>query len=211
VQCIGTDGTVKAEACCDFECDDCQQIPLDAKCLDLGGGRWGVTWFGGGDCCDMIQILVDGKIVFSQPGSDPTVSVPLDCADYGPGVHTICVQCVDGDGNVRAEACCEIDCKADGGIAPCDCNIDGQGDLSDAICFLSFLFLGNPAVLPCGDGSPGHPSNIALMDFDGSGALDLNDAISKLIHLFLGGPPHAVWGLDPCVVIPECPITCDNP
>jgi hypothetical protein len=37
-------------------------------------------------------------------------------------------------------------------------------DLSDAVCLLRFLFLGNPRLLPCDDGSP--ESNRELLDWN---------------------------------------------
>ena len=36
---------------------------------------------------------------------------------------------------------------------PGDCNRDGGLDVSDTVCFFRFLFFGDPAELPCGDGS----------------------------------------------------------
>ena len=75
---------------------------------------------------------------------------------------------------------------------PGDCNSDGELDLSDAVCLLGFLFLGEPQELPCAYGKPGDTANVRLLDHNGDGAIDLSDAVSVLRYLFLGGdPPHA--------------------
>jgi len=46
---------------------------------------------------------------------------------------------------------------------PGDCNGDHSLDISDAVCVFGTLFLGVPAELPCGDGSPGSRGNLALL------------------------------------------------
>jgi len=60
------------------------------------------------------------------------------------------------------------------------------------ICLLGhlFLFLGDPARLPWGGGTPGEPANLALLDWNGDGAPDLSDAVFSLDRLFTGGGPH---------------------
>jgi hypothetical protein len=63
-----------------------------------------------------------------------------------------------------------------------DPNQDGDGDLSDALYVMGFLFLGTPKEIPC-------PKSA---DTNDDGALDLSDPVYQLTHLFLGGPPpHA--------------------
>lgn len=216
LRCI-RDGSVVEEVCCDFSCPECDEdtIELDIRCTRLegpGGGQheWGVSYFltGGEDCCDMIQIRVDGKVVFAQPGKAAPVSVTIDCDDFGHGVHTVCVQCVDSEGNVKAQACCEIECGPGKGLVPGDCDGNGLVDFSDAVCILTNQFLGFPK-LPCGDGTLLHPSNISLLDFDLSGNADFTDAVAQLTHLFLGGAPRQNFPKQDCVSIPECPQVCD--
>lgn len=92
------------------------------------------------------------------------------------------------------------------GIRPGDANRDRNPDLTDAIWLLKYVILGDPATLPCGDGTPEHPSNLALLDADDSGAIDPTDAIRILTWIFIGGPPHV--GGTACVEIPACPPTC---
>lgn len=102
---------------------------------------------------------------------------------------------------------CETGIPTAGGQIPGDCNQDGNLDVSDAACILGFLFLGDPMVLPCGDGSRLDPANVALLDFPGNGDVELNSAVNLLIFLFLGGSQH-VLGRD-CVMLPGCPQVCD--
>ncbi len=95
------------------------------------------------------------------------------------------------------------ECKG-GKQLPGDCNQDGQVDISDAICLLGALFLGDPPVLPCGDGKPTHAGNLALLDWQPDGLVDLSDAVSLLVFRFLGGPKHvlAVPGQETSACIP---------
>jgi hypothetical protein len=89
---------------------------------------------------------------------------------------------------------------------PSDCNQDTVLDVSDAICLLGFLFLGDPASLPCGDTTGTDPANVMLLDCNGDDQLDLSDGIWVLTYLFLGGPPPELGA--ECVSIPECPDSC---
>ena len=57
-----------------------------------------------------------------------------------------------------------------------DCNDDGGLDLSDAVCIMSWLFLGSQ-----------DPGCIAVMNANGDGVLDLSDPVLLLNHLFVGG------------------------
>ncbi len=67
-----------------------------------------------------------------------------------------------------------------------DCNDDGKVDISDAICILSWLFLGNAA-----------PGCVAVANTNGDSDTDLSDAVYVLSHLFLGGA-------QPLAPYPEC-------
>ncbi len=89
---------------------------------------------------------------------------------------------------------------------PGDCNQDGVVNIADAICFLSYLFMGEPELLPCGNGLSTHPANIQLLDGNGDGRLDIADAVQILTYLFAGGEPP-VLGVD-CVPINTCPNAC---
>ena len=79
-----------------------------------------------------------------------------------------------------------------GGQVPGDCNQDGLIDISDPVCVFSFLFLGAPSRLPCGDGSSRDAANRRAFDCTGDGAIDLSDGLCLLGSLFLGGPPHVL-------------------
>ncbi len=67
-----------------------------------------------------------------------------------------------------------------------DCNHDGGVDISDAVCMVNWLFLGE-----AGSGC------VAATNVDGVGAVNITDPIYLLTHLFLGGPPP----VDP---FPDC-------
>jgi hypothetical protein len=91
---------------------------------------------------------------------------------------------------------------------PGDCNQDGKLDTSDVTCMLQTLFVGDPQKFPCGNGSPKHAANLALLDSngdDGAGthSLDLADALYILNYLVFSGPPH-VLGTQ-CLRLEDCP------
>lgn len=89
-----------------------------------------------------------------------------------------------------------------GAQVPGDCNSDGGLDLSDGVCLLSHLFLGQPVELPC-DGA----GELGLNDFNGDSSIDLSDGVGVLVYLFQGGPAHA-GGTD-CRVFVGCSNLCD--
>jgi hypothetical protein len=90
---------------------------------------------------------------------------------------------------------------------PGDCNQDGRTDLEDAVCIVGVLFLGKPALFPCGDGRPRHEANIALIDWQADGRVDISDAVALLTALFSSGPGHSLApaGGQACVPIAGCP------
>ena len=94
-------------------------------------------------------------------------------------------------------------------VRPGDCNGDGQLDVSDPICLLGHLFLGDTESLPCAGGTLDDEANIDLLDVNGDGGTDISDAIHALRFLFSGGPPP-VQGTS-CVFVPGCPHTCVPP
>lgn len=98
-----------------------------------------------------------------------------------------------------------------GGQKPGDENQDGKLDLSDPVSILNHLFLGTNPSLPCGDGTAGHPANVALLDSNGDGKLDLSDAVSVLSFLFLGGvqPANCSEAACPCIRVVDCPDKCE--
>jgi hypothetical protein len=84
-----------------------------------------------------------------------------------------------------------------------DINLDFRLDISDPVKLLGFLFLGDPARLPCGDGRAGDPANIALLDANGDRTINIADASYVLTFLFAGGRPP-VAGTQP-ITVPGCP------
>lgn len=91
---------------------------------------------------------------------------------------------------------------------PGDCNQDGILDISDAICVFGVLFLGQPTVFPCGDGSSIDEGNRILLDWQPDGAVDISDGIGILQHLFSGAPGHALGG--DCVPMGTCAKACTS-
>ena len=99
-------------------------------------------------------------------------------------------------------------------MIPGDANRDGLLDISDSVATLGFLFLGSPAMLPCGGGNAADPANVALLDWQPDGAVDISDAVSMLSFLFLGGQAHAIAvpgaEMTGCVRIIDCSDRCGN-
>lgn len=143
---------------------------------------------------DVIYILR-----YCNGGAPPPAPGPLVCgADPTPGV----LACAS-----YPQRACSAGCRNQ--LAG-DCNQDGGVDISDVVCTLGNLFIGIPALLSCGDGATAHPSNVALLDCDGSLVIDISDAIWLLAYLFGNGPPP-VAGTG-CIYIPQCPqnIACPS-
>jgi len=133
-------------------------------------------------------------------------SPPLDFV-FAPGTHTIISTATDASGN--SSSCSFTVTVLCSRQLPGDCNQDAVLDLSDAVCVLGVLFTGIPPRFPCGDGMPGDPGNVALIDMQPDGAIDLSDGVRILQFLFGSGPPHplSVPGdeIRGCVPIPGCP------
>jgi hypothetical protein len=91
---------------------------------------------------------------------------------------------------------------------PSDCNLDGVLDISDGICLLGHLFVGGPENLPCGEGTLGDLSNVALLDSTGDSNVDISDAVRLFGFLFLGSQPPVLGTA--CRAIPGCPNACTH-
>lgn len=110
----------------------------------------------------------------------------------------------DLDVDLTLESCTFTVKPRPGGFQrPGDFDQSGVLDISDAIELLKHLFLGNPAMAPCADGSIENPANLALLDTNGDGRVDLSDVVDELLYILLGGAPP-VQGVD-CLPIPDCP------
>lgn len=105
---------------------------------------------------------------------------------------------------LRVDAVVQV--SGGGSQRPGDCNQDGTLDISDGVCLLGHLFLGEPETLPCGGGTAQDPGNQALLDSNGDGTVDISDAVSVFGFLFLGSPPP-VSGVD-CLRIEGCDDVC---
>lgn len=202
-RCVSAGGSISSEPVCCTVTVRCGDTPPDciregsARC-SVVDGRVQIGWTHGEDCrCERVEVLFNGAPVASVEGAAGEITVS-ECA-----AGEYCVRCVHAGGMTGALHCCRVEsCGGGGRQLPGDCNQDGRYDLSDGICKLGFLFLGQPARLPCGTLG----ANLAALDGDGSGNLTLTDAIRDFNYLFLGGPPP-IQGLR-CIVVEDCP---DNP
>ncbi len=94
--------------------------------------------------------------------------------ELAPGTYYVIASSVEPEqGGYRIDVRCPIPFRR------ADTNANGVLDISDAVLFLGYLFLGSPTELPCLD----------AVDTDDSGILNLSDAILPLNFLFLGGDP----------------------
>ncbi len=139
-----------------------------------------------------------------EPGStNSCLTLSLTAGEYSIGVNSFFVDSGAGSYTLTVSS---PDCVSGGGRIPGDCSEDGIIDISDGICLLSFLFLGSPVELPCGDGTVTDGGNLQLLDNDQSGTIDLSDGVFLFNYLFLGGQPPAL-GLS-CVAIEGCEEQC---
>jgi len=148
------------------------------------------------------------------PGISATVTPSFSPGAVGPAQGAMLVDSDDPVNlRVRVPLAGNGQGPAGGLRLPGDCNEDGRIDISDPVCVLGFLFLGQPTELPCGAAGGSEPdvADISLVDWNGDSQLDLSDPVAGLIYSFGGGPPHA---LDPnglattCVTIEECSAQC---
>jgi hypothetical protein len=156
------------------------------------------------DCaCQRIDVRNSaGRILAQPPLTATSATLTGSCAELVGGASgKLCVVCIGPDSSEKEGCSSEITCG--GTQKPGDCSQDGQVDISDAVCSLGYLFLGNPLKLPCGNGDLKDPANVRLLDSNGDGKIDLADAVGLLSYLFLGGVP-SVQGTA-CVAIPDCP------
>jgi hypothetical protein len=84
---------------------------------------------------------------------------------------------------------------------PGDCNGDQYLDISDIICLIGFLFLGEPD-MPCAT----HEANRNLLDWQPDGFIDVTDVIASLEFLFLDGSAHPLGS--GCARIVGCRDSC---
>ena len=81
-----------------------------------------------------------------------------------------------------------------------DCTGDGNVDISDAVCILNWLFVGEAT-----------PGCIAATNTNGDDAANITDATYLLNHLFAGGPgpaqPFPECGVDPT----DDDVSCERP
>jgi hypothetical protein len=180
-------------------------------------GTYTVKATAGDDSNDPISYLFtasDGvgspRVAGPQPGNQ---------ADFelSPGDWTISVEvdddreCSDRAADNRCSTALKVEIPG-GRVVPGDCNADGTLDISDAICIIGALFLGNPPLFPCGDGLPGHAANLQLLDFQPDGGVDISDALAAINFLFLGGPAHALaipgQAARGCVRVIDCHDAC---
>jgi hypothetical protein len=83
-----------------------------------------------------------------------------------------------------------------------DCSGDGKTDVSDAVCFLNWFFVGGA-----------EPGCLAAASVDGAGEPSISDPVYLLTHLFLGGPPPAepFPGCGPGTLESDRELGCQTP
>ena len=159
---------------------------VSVECESLDGVRVEFAPEARDDCENEVELETDPPSGSLFPPGETIVRVVAT----GPGGVTECsfaveVSCVGGD------------------QIPGDCDQNGSLNITDAICVLGHLFLGQPTSLPCGDGSVDHLANRTMVDWQSDGRVDLTDGVAILLALFSGGPPHEL-GRE-CVPILDCP------
>lgn len=163
------------------------------------------------DRCDIEQGLsgdCNGDLIPDMCQPDTDEDSVADVCDNCPLFGNTDQADRDGDGVGDAcDPCPDSPSPCPPLTRPSDCNSDGDLDISDAVCLLKFLFLGEPDRLPCGDGTKDDPANFLLMDANGGSTVDIADGVYVLNFLFIGGSPP-VLGTE-CVPIRGCPGTCN--
>ena len=160
------------------------------------------------DCAGPGGTAVDFSVL-SSDDCDPAPEVSCSKASgtlFPEGITT--VECLAQDASGNTSTCSfEVRVSACGGRqVPGDCNQDGKVDLSDGVCLLGFLFVGDRERLPCGDGTTDHAANKLLMDWNHSEGIDLSDAVALLGWLFQGADPHFLG--EECQPMIGCPDAC---
>ena len=168
-------------------------------------GRAGSVFF-----ADARNLSNPDTVTVKVCGNDATFSI----LPGGVTLRTLLITAPDcGTGGwATLEVCNEFGCDTlaegfdydivGGSQVPGDCNSDGSLDLSDGVCLLSHLFIGQPAELPC-EGA----GEVTLNDFNGDNNIDLSDGVGVLIYLFQGGAAHAE-GTE-CKVLVGCNNLCN--
>ncbi len=226
----GANLVVGVDTCCN-SLDAARQVPHGT--LNVKDGKWHhVVASRNGPGMDNVIVVVDG-VDYTADMVDSTDS----WGRTGSNAHIASRPGGDGGGN-RQNANGEVDEVAiwlgrqltveeaqmlyesaleefdpgpvGGRQLPGDCNQDGMLNISDGICLLGHLFLGDPISLPCGEQTQA-AGNLALLDGDGGGVIDLSDAVGIFSFLFLGAdaPAYCVdESCAGCVTIPGCPTVC---
>ena len=168
-------------------------------------GRAGTIFF-----ADARNLSNPDAVTVKVCGNDATFSI----LPGGVTLRTLQITAPDcGTGGwATLEVCNEFGCDTltegfdydivGGRQVPGDCNSDGSLDLSDGVCLLSHLFVGQPAELPC-EGA----GEVSLNDFNGDNNIDLSDGVGGLVYLFQGGAAHAE-GTE-CKVLVGCDNLCN--
>ncbi|MEC9348071.1 MAG: dockerin type I domain-containing protein, partial [Planctomycetota bacterium] len=89
---------------------------------------------------------------------------------------------------------------------PGDANQDARVDISDAVALLLHLFGRRPDLPPCGEGEPGSPANVAVLDSNGDNSVNVSDAVWLLAYMYQGGAPPTRGRS--CIRLENCPNVC---
>ena len=147
VVCVDATGN-ESEACCRYSCEDCPKLETTCQVVDdVVVVSWNEI---SEDCCLRYVLRVDGQVVGTAPAGTTTVRIP--CAELPSGSGTICVYCVDENGEEVQVSCCEYECPTPCPPLRVDCAVvDGfvvlQWDQIPATCCSRFVFSSGGVIL----------------------------------------------------------------
>lgn len=104
----GTCGNPFPAVCCSFTCDDPVPPPVTSLICDIVDEctcTAEISWTNGAANYDTIQVLVDGNLVSTLPGT--AISTMVDVGSAGD--HTVCIV-AERNGNTADYVCCSVDC-----------------------------------------------------------------------------------------------------
>ena len=157
---------------------------------------------------EIVNSVPNSKRIDIYAGSlEPALDVDCD-ANGVPDSCSLAIAAYDTDANGVLDVC-----EPGGESVPGDCNADGSFNISDPLCVLGFLFFGEPAQLPCGDG-PDAIGNRYLVAGVPTDPVNISHAVSALLFLFGGGVRHPLLPVgvsaNTCVPIFGCRAQCEG-
>ena len=108
VVCVSPDGTETVE-CCDWSCP-CDPLEI-LRCHVTDAGDFVITWDADPNCCDELELAINGVVVANPDLSTGSFSVPCEKIKDMTGTTSgvVCLRCIR-DGSVVEEVCCDFSC-----------------------------------------------------------------------------------------------------